>query len=240
MGYSSEKMQERKRNLLDPRTKIVILLMVAVFVLGGAGGKRLNTIRIALSILPYILLGVSGKWKELLRGIFILGGGYALLCAASYISGPVNYLVLISGMLMTKFAPGLAMGNYLLSTVTVSEFVAAMDRMYMPQAITIPMAVMFRFFPTVMEEMKEIGLAMKMKGLRIGGCKVSRIMEYRLVPTITCSVKIGEELSAAALTRGLDGVRKRTNICCIGFRAIDMILLSACLCVIIYSLIGLI
>ena len=29
------------------------------------------------------------------------------------------------------------------------------------------------------------------------------ILEYRMVPMMICSVKIGEELSAAALTRGL-------------------------------------
>ena len=44
-----------------------------------------------------------------------------------------------------------------------------------------------------------------------------------------CSVKIGEELSAAALTRGLGGPVKRTNICKIGFRAQDIVLLLICL-----------
>lgn len=44
-----------------------------------------------------------------------------------------------------------------------------------------------------------------------------------------CSVKIGEELSAAALTRGLGGAVKRTNICKIGFRAQDIVLLLICL-----------
>lgn len=39
---------------------------------------------------------------------------------------------------------------------------------------------------------------------------------------MVCSVNIGSELSAAALTRGL-GVRvKRTNICKIGFNVQDM------------------
>ncbi len=41
---------------------------------------------------------------------------------------------------------------------------------------------------------------MKMRGIRFGGGKASAMLEYRLVPVIMCSVKIGEELNAAALT----------------------------------------
>lgn len=54
------------------------------------------------------------------------------------------------------------------------------------------------------------------------------MLEYRLVPVIMCSVKIGEELSAAALTRGLGGSVKRTNICEIGFHVQDILFLLLC------------
>ena len=39
-------------------------------------------------------------------------------------------------------------------------------------------------------------------------------------------IKIGDELSAAALTRGLGAPAKRTNICSIGFRFYDYILIG--------------
>ena len=41
--------------------------------------------------------------------------------------------------------------------------------------------------------------------------------------------KIGEELSAAALTRGLGSPTKRTNICKIGFNMIDAIFIIVAL-----------
>lgn len=69
---------------------------------------------------------------------------------------------------------------------------------------------------------------MKMRGIRPGGGKAGAILEYRLVPMMICSVKIGEELSAAALTRGLGGPVKRTNICRIGFGFQDVCLLLIC------------
>lgn len=44
-----------------------------------------------------------------------------------------------------------------------------------------------------------------------------------------CCVNIGQDLSAAALTRGLGGPEKRTNICKIGMRFIDWVVLFICL-----------
>ena len=89
--------------------------------------------------------------------------------------------------------------------------------MHVSQKITIPLAVMFRFFPTVVEEAGSINKAMAMRDIKFGGKKALQMIEYRLIPMMTCSVKIGQELSAASLTRGLGGPGKRTNICKIGF-----------------------
>ena len=50
-----------------------------------------------------------------------------------------------------------------------------------------------------------------------------------MIPLMTCAVKIGDELSAAALTRGLGGTVKRTNVCRIGFHVQDVIAIIFCL-----------
>lgn len=230
MPYSSKAAQQKKRSYLDPRTKIALMLMVVIFVLGGVGDDKAEVLRIGLSALPYILLGIERKWKELLRGGFILLLGYLLVYIPQYIGmGALGNIFLICGLLITRFAPGIVMGSYLMSTVTISEFIAAMERMHIPQSITIPMAVMFRFFPTVLEEMGHISQAMRMRGICIGGHKFAEVIEYRMVPTITCSVKIGDELSAAVLTRGLNGQNNRTNICCIGIRILDILIYLCCI-----------
>ena len=77
-----------------------------------------------------------------------------------------------------------------------------MLRLHLSEKIIIPLSVMFRFFPTVMDEAASINAAMRMRGIYMGGKNVGKMLEYRLVPLMTCCVKIGEELSAAALTRG--------------------------------------
>lgn len=68
----------------------------------------------------------------------------------------------------------------------------------------------------------------EMRDIRFGGRNAGKMLEYRLVPLMTCCVKIGEELSAAALTRGLGGEVRRTNICKIGFRFADWVVIALC------------
>jgi len=93
--------------------------------------------------------------------------------------------------------------------------------------------VMFRMFPTIGAEWKSIRRAMGMRGIRLRGIRSGEILEYQMVPMITSSVRIGEELSAAALIRGLGAPVKRTNICHIGFQIQDWILLTLCVSVVL-------
>lgn len=215
---------------LDPRTKIAVLTTIALFILGGSHASVMKYYIIILAAIPLLLLLSARKIKTAVL-YFVLYGGSLLLdqFALPRSLGTLNFVILAVSSLIIRFVPGIIMGYFVITTMTVSEFVAAMERMHLPRQITIPMSVMFRFFPTVMEEWSSIGDAMRMRGIRIGGGRSGAILEYRLVPMMMCSVKIGEELSAAALTRGLGGPVKRTNICKIGLHMMDIILLLICL-----------
>ena len=137
-------------------------------------------------------------------------------------------VVLAITSIMTRFAPGIMTGAWLLSSTSVSEFIGSMERMHLTEKIVIPLSVIFRFFPTISEEYQAISDAMKMRGIRFGGKNPFLMVEYRLVPLMVSVVKIGDELSAAALTRGLGAPVKRTNVCQIGFHVQDMIAILLC------------
>lgn len=229
MIYSSEQAQEKRRSFLDPRTKLAIVLVLAVFVMGGLGGDQVKPIKTVLSVLPFLLLLAERQWKRFARGAAMLIIGYALLAAMPYLPGVLNYFALFCGGILTRFVVTVVMGEYLIATTSVSEFISAMERLHMPQAITIPMSVMFRLFPTIGSEWRSIRRAMRMRGIHLGGAKAGQVLEYQLVPMMTSTVRIGEDLSASALTRGLGGPVRRTNICRIGFRVQDTILLAGCL-----------
>lgn len=113
-----------------------------------------------------------------------------------------------------------------------------MNRMHVTDKLTIPVSVIFRFFPTVAEESKAINDAMRMRGIEMGAKKMSEAVEYRMVPLIaSCSI-IGEELSAAAMARGLDVGKKRSCIWNIRFGFPDFIIIMLCLLCFIWWVIG--
>lgn len=222
--------------VLDPRTKLLLLITMTTFVLGGIGnssglsGAVLRVISVVLCILPLILLLTVKKYKAAIIYAVLYTAMYLSFCfAGNQTTGMLNYLLLGTAGIVTRFIPSIMMGAYVVSSTTVSEFTAAMQRMHVSEKLIIPMSVMFRFFPTVADEFSFINTAMRMRGISFGAKNRSKMLEYRLIPLMVCSVKIGEELSVAALTRGLGGTTKRTNICSIGFHIQDWIAIIMCI-----------
>ena len=165
------------------------------------------------------------------------------LMVFSLVMVPSSLLAYISGMsllgiiirllveVVLRMMPTLFIAMSFLQTTKVSEFVAAMEKMHITRKITIPFAVIFRFFPTVADEYHSIQDAMKMRGIGISKGPIA-MLEYRLVPLIASVVQIGDELSAAAVARGLGVDTERSNYCKIKIKGLDillMVLLTAAL-----------
>ena len=214
------------RMKLDPRTKLLLMLIVNITVFRASSFY----IMVILSAIPIALLLISGKPKAAaVCAMAYIGSAMANEYIAPMTHGALNILVVMIAGMFYRLAPILIMGYYLVTTTTVSEFIAAMERMRISNKIVIPLSVMFRFFPTVHEEARSISDAMKMRGIRGVNTlkKPMAALEYRLVPMLMCSVKIGDELSAASLTRGLGSPVQRTNICQIGFGTADFVMIAA-------------
>lgn len=220
---------QRRGLILDPRTKLLLLISVSTFVLGGLGGGKLPLLVPCFSALPPVLLLATGKIKPAALYLAVYTGAYlASLLLMPRLSGFPQFFLLGCTGILSRVMPGVVMGAYVVSTTTVSEFTAAMQRLRISEKIIIPLSVMFRFFPTVGEEFSAINAAMRMRGISLGGGQAGKMLEYRLVPLMACTAKIGEELSAAALTRGLGGEVRRTNVCRIGFQWQDVLLIALC------------
>lgn len=70
--------EKRTGITFDPRTKMFLLLTVAVFVLGGAGGKNVDLLAPMLCVLPVVLFFTGWKMET---GIYLcphLCGGVSL------------------------------------------------------------------------------------------------------------------------------------------------------------------
>lgn len=209
---------------LDPRTKLYLLLVINILIVAGGNEGIIVYIKPLLTLVPILLLAIYCKTKMAVGLITVY-----LLCTFSHklfyfvptfsLAGTI--IRLLSG-LFSWIIPCLMMGYILVFTTKVSEFIAAMEKLHAGIKIIVPFAVMFRFFPTIREEYRSIQEAMKMRGISFKKGPIA-MLEYRMVPLITSIVKIGDELSAAAMTRGLGGPIRRTNICRIGFSAWDLV-----------------
>lgn len=223
-----------KQLYLDPRTKIVLCLAVSFIMLDSTISPVVNALQIALAMLPLVFLLMLHKCKMAVY----------YLCAYVFASLVPQLLVpllpaiinlLFTGMiaLMTQILPGMMMAYFLIVSTSVSEFVTAMDRMHVPKSISVPMSVLFRFFPTIVEEYGHVRDAMRMR--EVGNLRQPMAMlEYRMVPFMTSIVSIGNDLAASALTRGLSAPVRRTNVCPIGFTWRDglaLVLTGGCIAI---------
>ena len=139
----------------------------------------------------------------------------------------VNMLVVLLVGLVLRLFPAFVMGAYIIKSTTASECITALGRMHIGRQITIPLSVLFRFIPTMQEESAAIKDAMRMREVQFGTKKFwqnpATLIEYRFIPLMISVVKIGDDLSAAALTRGLDNPVRRTNITKVGFTGWDLL-----------------
>lgn len=215
-------------SLLDPRTKLLLLFTSSVFVVGNAGERWMVVFYWILVYLPLLLLLAEREWVAALVAAAIYAGCYFAQMALQHDLTAWESMLALLLYVITKILPTIILARYIVRTTKVSEFLTAMHRMHVTDKLTIPISVIFRFFPTVAEESGAINDAMRMRGIEMGAKKATEAVEYRLVPLIASCSTIGEELSAAAMTRGLDVGKKRSCIWNIRFRFFDWVIMILC------------
>ena len=213
---------------LDPRTKFFMILVVSSIVMISATTPLLWVLRITMTLIPIVLLIAEKKYSSAIR--FAVLYVAALLITFFVISEKSTGIVasILTGYtgIVVQFMPSFITAWYVIGTTNTDEFMAAMQKMHVPDGITISLAVVMRFFPTIKEEYSSIQAAMKMRGIMMGGGNVGKMVEYRMIPLLFSCVNIGDELSAAAVTRGLGGKVRRTSVTELRLKAADYVLIG--------------
>lgn len=235
---------EREGVWLDPRTKVAMLVGMNVVLICtpfDTLGYILKTLMAAITF--FFLMNANRSKAAIVFAALFAAAACLQLFSDAVLFSVVQSTSIVAltarflAMMMLQFVPGTLFAYSMLTGTKVSEFVAAMERMHLTQKIVIPFAVIFRFFPTVAEEYRSIRDAMRLRGVGWRSGPLA-MLEYRLVPLIVSVVKIGDDLSAASMTRGLGGSAERTNACRIGFGAADALfggIVLACVCITVAS-----
>ncbi len=199
---------------LDPRTKLFMVFVVSLIVMMSATTPLLWAVRLSITLIPIILMILEKKYSSALK--FLLAYASALVLMFYFLSEQSEGLIasLLIGYcgIVVQFMPAIITAWYVVRTTKIGEFMSCMQKMHVPDGIAVSLAVVMRFFPTIKEEYSSINDAMRMRGVMLGGGNVLRMFEFRMIPLLFSCVNIGEELSAAAITRGLGGEVKRSSV----------------------------
>ncbi|MBF0996780.1 MAG: energy-coupling factor transporter transmembrane protein EcfT [Lachnospiraceae bacterium] len=206
-------MMEKREVRFDLRTKFMLILVVNLFLLLSHS----VIFELVLIFGCLLLITIDGQAKSAFHFliVFLIMLGIDQLLTP-YINGFFFTLVSFITVALRKFLPCFILGKWILTKTEVSEFVAVMWKLRLPQTAIIPLSVVFRYFPTIKEEWASIRAAMKMRGIHVS-------LEHIMVPLLMSAVNVSEELSAAALCRGLDSPEPHTSLVQVRFRFSDVL-----------------
>lgn len=226
---------------LDPRTKILFMFVLATLIFFVQENLLLNSV---LVFIPIILLLSDHRH----RPAFIYGILFVVAILAKVYDGKAEFPYLIAMILglivelIFRFFPVFMFGYYIIKSTKPNEFISAMNLWRVPEAFIIPISVVFRFVPTLSEESKSIRDAMRMRDIRFGTPKFFKnpamILEYKVIPLMMSIAKIGEELSAAALSRGLGGLKKRSCLIELKFGVYDLGMVILSIILVTWTILG--
>ena len=212
--------------LLDPRTKLLILAITSVSVFMNE--KML--IECAFAFIPFLLLLRAKQF----RLAFKSGTAFIILLVIPFVIVPhlpitVGGIVYMFAVYIRKLIPCFMLGSLLIKTTKVSTFLAAISRLHLPKGFTIALSITLRYFPTMAEEWGFIKDAMSLRGISVSPAGLFfhpvRTMEYVYVPMLVSASKISDEITQAAITRGIDHLKRRSCLENVRFRLWDVLLL---------------
>lgn len=204
---------------IDPRTGLLLLLMANI---------------IAFSEKP---IWAEAGWILFTAALLFAGGygGAGLKCCLIYclilllqwyilpsLPGMIGASFSIFANYARRMCPCLTAGALLVKTVSLRRLIVGLRRIHVPQQLIIPISVTLRYFPAIREETGYIRDAMRLRNIR--GMEKA---EALIVPLMISATETAEELSAAAVTRGIENPAAKTSVITLHMGAADWCSLAA-------------
>jgi energy-coupling factor transporter transmembrane protein EcfT len=196
----------------DPRSKLLVTFFASItLMLSLTWTKEL----IVISFL-FLLFLLSGFWQ---KGVLFLGIFLGLSLTEQLFAGQSNSL--FAALLdffsvgYRRLLPTIMAAVFAMSGTKISEWLAALQKIHVPTFLLVPLAVLFRFFPTLIRDSKSIRQAMRFRGFAHGWSYVRhplQTVEYFLIPLLMSAENTATELSATALVRGLSAENPHTSV----------------------------
>ncbi len=213
---------------IDPRTKFIMFLTSGAMTLSSYSDVG----TISFSLILCIILALCGNPISALKAAGIVALSAFFRAVLTTTSGAPEVVIVVISILTTIFMFGFPMilSLYIIiKTTKISHFLSAFQAMKLPIKVIVPVAVFFRFLPTVSEEWSGIRKAMAFRGISLSPVEIIkhpwRTIEYILIPMLFASINVMDELAAATMARGMDVDIKRSSYEEVKLKAIDYCLI---------------
>ena len=222
---------------LDPRTKLLALLVLNAFVMRASPTSTL----LAVQLLAVVALAWEVGGRVAVRtglGCLVcdaLSLGSPLLVAWLEAVGSPRGVVLVIGTCsaiafwFARFFAGFGIALYVYRTTRIGQMKAALRAIHLPRVFVDALVVAFRVLPTVGAEAVAIREAMEMRGVDLGIRGVLRhplvIAERFLVPLLSSIARVADDLAASSVIRGLGGPTLPTSLTRLRASAWDVVAL---------------
>lgn len=203
--------------VLDPRTKIILLLGVNIFVFTN----HIIYAELAVIMGIVVLMLLSGIRKTALK-TFVT---YYILLGIQLFILPISPKFIINTLTIVvitcrKLLPCVSLGALLVQTTPIRLLIHALEKWHCPQSVIIPLAITVRYFPTLHEEYQSMSDAMKLRNVK----GIIKKLEYIFIPLIMSASATADELSQAITARGIDNPRPKTCSMEIKFHWVDWVM----------------
>lgn len=194
----------------DPRMKllIVVVMSLSIFL---AGNDTVLLVNYGIVVMLFLTSGfylIGLKVFSFVAMCFLLS-----LWQPAGIQHELSFAFEFLGVFLPRVMIFFIMGTWMSSKMRMSDFVSALEKMHIHKGIVIMIAVVFRYFPTVKDEIYYIHSTMKLRGINVSIKNILthpiRTVEYAIIPLILRFFTVADELSVASMTRGLDIDNKR-------------------------------
>lgn len=221
---------------LDPRTKVA-LLFISSIAIAHTTSLEIQMLIVLASALLAIGCRVYTYAVKAVTAFTVL----VLLQIISEVllTGVIQSVLITFSGFFRKLVPCILLGGVIIKTTRMNEFMAAMGKLHIPKSITVPITVMLRYCPMVGDDWKYIKDAMKMRdvapSLKNTLWHPVRTSECIYVPMIMSASKVSDELSAAAVTRGIENPAPRSCLKKLSFTLADVVWILIFLTILIVS-----
>lgn len=197
---------------IDPRTVLPLIICFNIVALGN----NPTPLVCSAAVITLVYLSSAVRLKVTLGwvGFFLLNAG--LLATPMVWQNWLIVTISFIAFWMMRFSITVGLAIYVFATIRPPEVAAVLTKSRAPEWIYVPLLVIFRFFPTAIDEVRAINEAMVLRGLRPGfwGSMLHPLKtgEYLIVPFLACSARIADELAQSAIIKGLGSKGEKSTI----------------------------